>query len=94
MADSKHTRGINDARACPLMMGQKCIGNLCELFQTYYNINQKGEKITYERCVFNKTPELLIENANLTRKLIEEQRMTQKLLITIHERQYGEAPAK
>ena len=26
---------IKGARQCPLMMGQKCIGGLCELFQEY-----------------------------------------------------------
>ena len=77
---------IKGARACPLLCGQKCIGGLCELFQEYKSIGKDGKETTYSRCNFNQTPLLLIENANLTRTLIQEQRQLQKLLIALYEK--------
>src|SRR3990167_10292408 len=81
---------IKGARACPLLMGQKCIGGLCELFGEYKSVDKEGRTTTYNRCNFNQTPILLIENANLMRSLINEQRQTQKLLIAIYEKEHGE----
>ncbi len=80
---------IKGARACPFLVGQKCIGGLCELFGEYQNITPEGKKMTYHRCNINQTTNLLIENANLTRQLIQEQRQTQKLLIAIYESKGG-----
>ena len=81
---------IKGARTCPLYMGGPCVGGLCEFFGEYKNVNDKGEQVVYHRCNINQTPQLLIENANLTRALINEKRKTQKLLIAIYEKQHGE----
>jgi len=56
------SENIKGAKACPFLIGQKCIGGLCEHFQKYSFTNDTTKKTTeYYRCAFNQTPQLLIE---------------------------------
>lgn len=76
---------IQGARQCPFLLGQKCMGVMCEFFVEYKNIGPDGKEMVYRKCNINQTPNLLIENATLLRTLINEQRATQKLMIDLHE---------
>lgn len=62
---------IKGARQCPFLLGQKCLGGLCEFFLEFVNINDKtGEKTEYHQCAFVKTPLLLIELREEMSKLV------------------------
>ena len=76
---------IKGAKQCPHLGGSKCIGGFCKFFVEYFNIDNKGKKVTYYRCDYNQVPVILIEIAGLLRQSIKEQRETQKLLIALHE---------
>ena len=52
---------IKGARQCPFLLGQKCIGALCEHFQKYTSFNQEGKRFDYYRCVHVQIPRLQIE---------------------------------
>jgi len=58
---------MNGAKACPLLMGQKCIGKLCMFFNEYKDIDRETKKEReYFMCDYNATPKLLMElNANI-----------------------------
>lgn len=71
---------IKGARACEGLLGQKCLGQLCEKFGQYFTVDEKGNKKEYWRCAYNQTPVLLIEIA-------QEIRLTNKLLTQILEKQ-------
>lgn len=53
---------IDGARQCPLLLGQKCIGQMCEMFMEFKTVNDitKAE-FKYWRCCFTQIPILLIE---------------------------------
>ena len=53
---------IKGARTCPMLLGQKCIGSLCEFFQKYHTVpDKKGVTREYARCNINQTPSLMLE---------------------------------
>ncbi len=58
---------IKGAKSCPFLMGQKCIGMMCEHFSEYGSTNlETGAQTTYYRCDHKQTPQLLIElNSNI-----------------------------
>jgi len=58
-------KNIKGARQCEGLMGGKCIGEFCEKFMEFKNIDKKTGKVTrYWRCAYVQTPLLLIETAN------------------------------
>lgn len=60
---------IKGARSCPFIMGQKCLGIMCEFFAEYETFPDKnGNSKTYHRCNINQTPILILELLNETRK--------------------------
>jgi hypothetical protein len=70
-------QNIQGAKQCPVLLGQKCIGQFCEQFMQFFSVNAKGEKKEFWRCAHVETPHLLIEvNSNLLKiiKLLEEQK--------------------
>ena len=72
---------IEGARQCPLLLGQKCIGGLCELFQKYDEIGQDGKVVkSYSKCNFNMIPQTNIENTIVLRNVLKELQNTQKLM--------------
>ena len=53
---------IKGARQCPFLLGQKCIGCLCEFFMEYKTVDDITQKeFKYYRCSFVQMPLLLIE---------------------------------
>ena len=58
---------IKGAKQCPFLLGQKCLGVMCEQFMEFKTVNSKtGENFTYWRCSFVQTPLLIIElNRNI-----------------------------
>lgn len=65
-------QNIKGARQCPYLMGQKCIGQMCEFFMEFKNINDiTKEEFTYYRCAIVQTPLLLIELIQNIRSLKE-----------------------
>ena len=53
---------IKGARQCPILMGQKCIGHMCEFFMEYKTVNDvTKEEFLYWRCSFVQIPVLLLE---------------------------------
>ena len=67
------SENIKGAKQCPFLIGQKCIGGMCEFFMEFDTTDAKtGEKLfTYHRCSFVQTPLLLIEVARELRKIID-----------------------
>jgi len=61
------SENIKGARQCPLMMGSKCLGQFCECFMEFKNIDtETGKEKSFWRCTFVQTPLLLIElNRNI-----------------------------
>lgn len=63
---------VKGGKNCSFLLGNKCLGILCEQFLEWKNINSEtGKEFTYYRCVFQQTPLLLIElirDVNLLRK--------------------------
>lgn len=61
---------IKGAHQCPFLLGQKCIGQFCEMFMQFYTVNEStNEKTEYWRCAFIQLPILLIELNTNIRKL-------------------------
>ncbi|RLC88229.1 MAG: hypothetical protein DRJ03_03530 [Chloroflexi bacterium] len=64
-------RNIKGARQCPLLGGQKCIGEFCEHFMELSSVNaETKETTTFWRCAHVETPLLLIELNNNIRNLM------------------------
>jgi len=62
------SENIKGARACPIILGQKCLGSFCELFMELKSITDEGKETKFWRCVFVETPLLIIElNNNIIR---------------------------
>lgn len=61
------SRDIEGAKNCPFLLGQKCIGRLCEMFMEFKNYNDMTkEEFVFWRCAFVQTPLLIIElNRNI-----------------------------
>jgi len=55
------SKNIQGARQCPFMVGQKCIGQFCELFMEFYNKDEQGNEKKFWRCAHVQTPILIIE---------------------------------
>jgi len=65
-------KNIQGARQCPYLLGKKCLGQFCELFQEYSIIDGKtGEKKNFWQCVHKETADLLIELNRNIRQLKE-----------------------
>ena len=62
---------IKGARQCPYLLGQKCIGNLCEHFVKYTATDKEGRQVVYWRCVHTQMPKLMIELISEIRELKE-----------------------
>ena len=62
-------QNIKGARQCPFLMGQKCIGQMCELFIQLYSSDDEGNKKEFWRCAIVEIPVLLIELNETIRKL-------------------------
>ena len=63
---------IKGARQCPFLLGQKCIGCLCEFFMEYKTVEDTtGKEFKYYRCSFVQIPMLLIEMNNNIRRLLK-----------------------
>ena len=72
---------IKGARQCPKLLGEKCIGPLCEMFIELESRNDKTGVVTkFSRCSFVETPLMLIELNNNIRKVARELQLTQQLL--------------
>lgn len=53
---------IEGAHQCPFLLGQKCIGQLCEMFMEFKTVNDvTKEEFKYYRCAVVQIPTLLIE---------------------------------
>ena len=64
------SENIKGARACPILLGQKCLGSFCEFFMEFKTINNDtGKEFRYRRCAYVQTPLLLIELAQEIRNL-------------------------
>ena len=64
------SENIKGARQCPYLLGQKCLGQLCEHFMEFKNINDvTKEEVRYWRCAHVQTPLLLIELIQTIRHL-------------------------
>lgn len=75
------SESVKGARQCPMLLGGKCIGPLCEQFMQLENVNDNNGVISkFSRCSFVETPFMLIELNNNVRKMIRELQLTQKLL--------------
>lgn len=59
---------VKGARACPILMGQKCIGIMCENFMKFTTTDGRE----YYRCAHNAVPTLQIEALNLLRQIINQ----------------------
>lgn len=64
---------IEGARSCPFLVGQKCIGQMCERFMEFSSVTPDGKETKFWRCADVQVPVLLIEIAR-------EIRQTNKLL--------------
>ena len=63
---------IKGARSCPFLVGNKCLGQFCELFLEFKNIDSQTRKeFIYHRCAFVQTPLLIIELNRNIRELKE-----------------------
>ena len=78
-------QNIKGSRQCPLMLGQKCMGVMCELFQEYTTTTPDKKKLTYSVCNFNQFPRLIIESMDVQRQILTELRAIQKLIIAVYE---------
>ena len=77
---------IKGARQCPMLLGEKCFGPLCELFlELESKDDQTGAITKFSRCSFVETPLMLIEMNNNIRKVVKELQLTQKLLCDLAE---------
>ncbi len=73
------SKNIKGARQCPFLLGQKCLGEFCELFMELKSINQETKQETkFYRCAILETPLLIIELnqsiIRLTEQLTKEQK--------------------
>ena len=74
------SNSIKGARQCPMLLGEKCIGPLCEMFiELESRNNETGQVTKFSRCSFVETPLMLIELNNNMRKVVRELQLTQKL---------------
>lgn len=72
---------IKGARQCPMLLGEKCIGPLCEMFIELESKDDRTGVVTkFSRCSFVETPLMLIELNNNVRKVVKELQLTQVLL--------------
>ena len=72
---------IKGARQCPMLLGDKCIGPLCELFMELESKDDQTGAITkFSRCSFVETPLMLMEMNDNIRKVVKELQLTQELL--------------
>lgn len=62
---------MSGARTCPLLLGQKCIGPLCEFFVKYDELKRDGTVRSYHRCVFVQAVSMQIEGNDLLRVLVD-----------------------
>jgi hypothetical protein len=60
---------IKGARACPVLLGQKCIGGMCEFFMKINTVDKDGIKSEVFRCAIVETPLMLIELTQEIRNL-------------------------
>ena len=61
---------IQGARQCPLLLGQKCIGCMCEWFMEFTSTDDATKKKeTFHRCSVVELPHLLMELNRNVRKL-------------------------
>lgn len=65
------SQNIQGARQCPFLLGQKCLGQMCELFMEFKSVSAENKEIKFWRCSFVETPLLIIELNQNIRKLIE-----------------------
>lgn len=65
---------IKGAKSCPFLIGQKCLGGLCEMFMEFKSVNAETKKeFSYFRCAFVQMPLLICEllrDINLMRQEI------------------------
>jgi len=78
-------QSIKGAKGCPHMMMQKCAGPFCEKYLEFVHANEKGVKEKYWRCADIQTALFTVDNNNLLKTLIKEQRETQKAMLTVSE---------
>lgn len=75
---------IKGARQCPMLLGEKCFGPLCEMFiQLESRNDQTGQVTKFSRCAFVETPLMLIELNNNMRKAVRELQLTQQLILEL-----------
>ena len=62
------SQNMKGGKACALLGGQKCIGQLCMFFREYTSVDRQTKKEkNYFMCDFVQTPQLIIElNRNIT----------------------------
>jgi hypothetical protein len=66
---------IQGAKQCPYMLGQKCLGQFCELFLEFKSVDKDGKSTNYWRCSHTQQPLLtieLIQNVRETNRLLTE----------------------
>lgn len=63
---------IKGARACPYLMGQKCLGVMCEFFREYVSTDlATNKKSRFHRCSLIEQQTLLIEVRDSINRLIK-----------------------
>ena len=68
------SQNIQGARQCPFLLGQKCLGQMCELFMEFKTKNDAtGQEHNFFRCVFAELPLLIIELNQNIGKLIKKE---------------------
>lgn len=61
--------GAKVAKACPFLLGQKCITGLCDLFMEFTNTNlETGEKKPFFNCAIRQ---LVLTQMETNQRLIE-----------------------
>ena len=56
------SENIKGARQCPFMLGDKCLGQMCEHFMEFKTINNvTGETFSFFRCAHVQLPLLIME---------------------------------
>src|SRR3990167_9816051 len=62
---------VDVAKCCPMLMGQKCINKMGEMFIELKSVSAGGEEVKFWRCAFVEQDLLLIELNTNIRKLPE-----------------------
>lgn len=72
-------QSVQGGRTCPLLMGQKCIGAMCEHFLELQSFNRDtGTTTKFWRCAHVEQPLLLMEQNQILRSILNELMLKEK----------------